>query len=41
MTTDAEADAGRRRFRRNLLRVMAVQVVSLALLWLMQRHFTP
>ena len=29
------------RFRRNLVRVMSVQVVTLVLLWLLQRHFTP
>ncbi len=29
-----------RRFRRNLARVMSVQVVTLVLLWLLQRHFT-
>ena len=34
-----EADA--RRFRRNLLRVMTVQVVTLVLLWLLQRAYTP
>ncbi len=28
------------RFRRNLIRVMAVQIVTLLLLWLLQRHFT-
>jgi hypothetical protein len=27
------------RFRRNLLRVMAVQIVTLFLLWLLQQHF--
>lgn len=32
---------GARRFRRTLLRVMVVQVVSLIVLWLVQRHFTP
>jgi len=31
----------RARFRRNLVRVMSVQVVTLVLLWLLQRHFTP
>jgi hypothetical protein len=31
----------RARFRRNLVRVMSVQVVALVLLWLLQRHFTP
>jgi hypothetical protein len=35
-----EHDAGVR-FRRNLVRVMAVQIISLALLWLLQSHFTP
>ena len=33
--------AGARRFRRTLVRVMTVQVVSLIVLWLVQRHFTP
>ena len=28
------------RFRRTLVRVMAVQVVALILLWLLQRHFS-
>ena len=28
-------------FRRTLLRVMAVQVVTLALLWLLQARYTP
>ena len=27
------------RFRRTLVRVMAVQVVTLVLLWLLQRHY--
>lgn len=27
-------------FRRNLIRVTTVQVVTLVLLWLLQRHFT-
>jgi hypothetical protein len=36
-TTDTEA---RERFRRNLVRVMTVQVISLVLLWLLQRHYT-
>jgi hypothetical protein len=31
----------RARFRRTLTRVMTVQVVSLILLWLLQRHYTP
>jgi hypothetical protein len=34
-----EQDEARRRFWRNLVRVMAVQVVSLLLLWLLQRHY--
>ena len=32
---------GSRRFRRTLLRVMAVQVVALVLLWLLQAIYTP
>ena len=32
-------DAGSR-FRKTLLRVMAVQIVSLALLWLLQQHYS-
>jgi hypothetical protein len=35
-TPDPDARA---RFRRTLFRVMAVQVVSLVLLWLLQRHY--
>lgn len=34
-----EADAGAR-FRRTLVRVMTVQVVSLIILWLVQRHYS-
>ena len=34
---DREARA---RFRQTLLRVMAVQVVTLVVLWLAQRHYT-
>jgi hypothetical protein len=30
----------RARFRRTLVRVMAVQVVTLVLLWLLQRRYT-
>ena len=33
-----EADAGPR-FRRTLIRVMAVQVISLVLLWALQHHY--
>jgi hypothetical protein len=29
-----------KRFRTNLVRVMAVQIVTLVLLWLLQRHFS-
>lgn len=32
---------GRERFRRTLAKVMAVQVVSLLLLWCLQAVFTP
>ena len=38
-TADQERDA--RRFRRTLVRVMLVQVVTLVLLWLMQSRYTP
>jgi hypothetical protein len=34
-----QRDEARRLFRRNLVRVMTVQVVSLLLLWLLQRHY--
>jgi hypothetical protein len=33
-------DAGPGRFRQTLVRVMAVQIVTLIALWLLQRHFT-
>jgi hypothetical protein len=36
---DQEREEARRRFWRNLVRVMTVQVVSLLLLWLLQRHY--
>ena len=36
-TTDPAAGA---RFRKTLLRVMAVQIVSLILLWLLQQHYS-
>ena len=39
MTPNDTPDAGR--FRRTLVRVMTVQVVTLILLWVVQRHFTP
>jgi hypothetical protein len=31
---------GRQRFRRNLVRVLGVQIVTLVLLWLLQRTFS-
>ncbi|HEX3865402.1 MAG TPA: hypothetical protein VHV78_01575 [Gemmatimonadaceae bacterium] len=34
------ADSGRR-FRRTLASVIAVQIVTLILLWLVQQHYTP
>jgi Tfp pilus assembly protein PilN len=37
--TDPERDRARRRFWRNLIGVMTMQVVSLLLLWLLQRHY--
>jgi len=41
MTPDpAPSDAGTHRFRRTLLRVMAVQVATLLLLWLLQARYT-
>jgi hypothetical protein len=36
----ADVAADRARFRRTLVRVMAVQVVTLVLLWLLQVTFT-
>jgi hypothetical protein len=36
-TAVAEARA---RFRRTLAKVMTVQVISLVLLWMLQRHYT-
>lgn len=39
-TAADEREEGRRRFRRNLIRVMTVQVVSLILLWLLQSRYT-
>ena len=41
MTDPSSSDpATRTRFRRTLVRVMAVQVITLILLWLLQRAFT-
>jgi hypothetical protein len=39
MTDRTNAD--RRLFRRTLARVLAMQVVALAVLWLLQTSFTP
>ena len=36
----SQAETPNSRFRRNLVRVMAVQVITLLLLWLVQRHFS-
>lgn len=36
----ADAQAERARFRRTLFRVMAVQLVTLLLLWLLQARYT-
>jgi hypothetical protein len=37
---DTPPDRGSRRFRSTLLRVMAVQVATLLLLWLLQTRYT-
>jgi hypothetical protein len=37
----AAREEDKRRFRRNLFRVMTVQVITLVLLWLLQRAYTP
>ena len=36
----AEQSVARQRFRRNLFLVMTVQVLTLIVLWLIQRHFS-
>jgi hypothetical protein len=36
-----ESPDGGRRFRRTLVSVVAVQLVTLVLLWLLQRRYTP
>lgn len=41
MTEPAPDADPRAKFRRNLVRVMSVQVVTLLLLWWLQRTFTP
>jgi hypothetical protein len=38
--TDPRAE-DRRRFRRTLARVMAVQIIALTVLWVLQASFTP
>jgi hypothetical protein len=38
MTNDPRAA---RRFRRTLIRVLGVQAITLALLWILQRVYTP
>ena len=38
-TLTTESDAGAR-FRKTFVRVIAVQVISLALLWLLQTHYS-
>lgn len=40
MSDAPQPDRGSRLFRRTLLRVMAVQVATLLLLWLLQAHYT-
>jgi hypothetical protein len=40
-STSNEADEGKPQFRRTLVRVLIVQVVTLVLLWLIQTHFSP
>lgn len=39
MTNDPTPDPGRAQFRRTLVRVMTVQVVTLVLLWLLQTRY--
>jgi hypothetical protein len=39
MTTDNRDDSARRQFRGILVRVLAVQVVALLLLWLLQARY--
>jgi hypothetical protein len=40
MSDTPPPDSGSRLFRRTLLRVIAVQLVTLLLLWLLQTRFT-
>ena len=40
-SSPAMSSAGAQKFRRTLVRVMAVQVITLVLLWILQRTFTP
>jgi hypothetical protein len=39
MTPDEPTDTGHRQFRLTLIRVLAVQVVALLLLWLLQSRY--
>ena len=39
--SDSPSSLARARFRRNLVRVMSVQILALVLLWLLQQRFTP
>ena len=41
MTSPSASGVTGNRFRHTLVRVMAVQVISLLVLWLAQRHFSP
>lgn len=38
--THAQASDDDSRFRRTLVRVLSVQIVTLVLLWIMQQHFS-
>jgi hypothetical protein len=38
--TDEPVDSGRRRFRRTLLAVLSVQIVTLCALWLLQTRYS-
>jgi hypothetical protein len=40
MSDTPQPDHGSRLFRRTLVRVLAVQVATLLLLWLLQTHYT-
>lgn len=40
-TPPTDVQDGARRFRRTLVRVLGVQVVTLIVLWIVQHHFSP